>query len=121
LEPVALLPDLGDATVCLWYPRVLKAGHGWNLIGRAHVDPDDVPCLVGGVRFGLDLVFEIDWFVHLVNAVAVHIELPAVIDTTKPAFLVATQEQGSKSVRAILFKDTDVAIGVTEPNEILAK
>jgi hypothetical protein len=121
LEPVALLPDLGDATMCLWYPRVLKAGHRWNLIGRAHVDPDDVPCLVGGVRLGLDLVFEIDWFVHLVDTVAVHIELPSVIDTTKPAFLVATQEQGSESVRAIFVQNPNIAIGVTEPDEILAK
>jgi hypothetical protein len=44
-----------------------------------------------------------------------------VIDTTKPAFLVATQEQGSESVRAIFVQNPNIAIGVTEPDEILAK
>jgi hypothetical protein len=44
-----------------------------------------------------------------------------VVDAAKPGLLVSPQEEGRESVGAILIKDSDIAVGVSEPYEILTE
>ena len=73
------------------------------------------------VCFDFDFVFKADRLVHLIDAVAVDVKFPAVVYTTKPAFLVASQKEGGKSMWAVLIEDTNIAIGITEPDQVFAK
>ena len=121
LQPVALLDDLGHAPVGLGHAYVLKIGQRGLLLGGPHVDPDDVTHLDGGVGLDLDLVHEGHWLIHLLYAVAVHVVLPAVVNAAEPRPLVAAEPQRGEPVGAVLVQNTDVAIGVAEGDQVLAK
>ena len=59
--------------------------------------------------------------VQHVDAVAVDVELPAVIDAAQPAFLVAPEEQRGAAMRAVFVDQTDAALAVAERHEVLAE
>src|SRR5262249_29884326 len=56
-----------------------------------------------------------------IDARAVHVELPAVVDAAQAAFLVACPEQVRPAVRAILFEQANLAVGVAEGNQVLTE
>ncbi len=58
------------------------------------------------------------WHLH---AIAVDIELPAVIDAAQSAFLVAAEIHRRPAVRTFLVEDADPALGVAECHHILAE
>ncbi len=53
--------------------------------------------------------------------VAVHVELPAVIDAAQAALLVAREEQGRAAMAAIGVEQSDAARAVAEGDEVLAQ
>ena len=87
LQPVALLPDLGDVAVGLWHLRPLEGRGCGHLVARPHIGPDHAAHLDGRIGGQPDLVAERLGLVHLVDAVAVDVEFPAVIDAAQPALL----------------------------------
>ena len=56
-----------------------------------------------------------------VDAVAVDVELPAVVDAAQAGFFVAAEEQGRAAVRAVVLDQADLAVGVAEGDELLAE
>ncbi len=58
--------------------------------------------------------------VRQVDRFAGHVELPAVVDTTQPAFLVAAEKQVGAAVRTVGIDEPDSAPGITERDELLA-
>jgi hypothetical protein len=65
-----------------------------------------------GIAFG---------YIGNIDAGAVHIELPAMIDTAKPAILVASKEQGGASVWAVGVENANVAIGVSKAHQVFTQ
>ena len=57
---------------------------------------------------------------HL-DHVAIHVELPAVIEAAQPAFFVAGKQQRGAPVRAIFVEHAEAALAVAEHDEILAE
>src|SRR5690242_17019246 len=91
LQPVALLPDLGEGAMLRWC--LCPAEEGWlrPQVRGAHIRPDDAPGFVGWIGSDAHTVAKVAlgrlrWHVH---ALAVHIELPAVINTADAVFLIA--------------------------------
>ena len=60
-------------------------------------------------------------FVHHVHALAVHVELPAVVHAAQAAVFVAAQPQRHQAVRAELVKQADAPVGVAESDQFLAQ
>jgi hypothetical protein len=89
---------------------------------RPHIDPDDAGALNHPIGFRLDLLFEIRrrhaWHIE---AIASNIEFPAVVNATKPSFLIASQKQGCATMRATVIHHTDAPVAVAERNEFLAQ
>ena len=90
---------------------------------RPHIDPDQPGAFDRPVRLGADLVLEVLMRRHVrhVEAVAGHVEFPAVIDAADPALLVAAQEQRRAAVRAAMIHDADPALAVAKGDQLLAE
>src|SRR6185437_12193004 len=54
-----------------------------------------------------------------VDALATHVEFPAVIDAAQPALLVAAVEQRRLPMRAIGLDQADLAVGVAKGDQML--
>ena len=78
-------------------------------VARTHVGPDDAAALSGRVGDGLHFRFEIGlgWFVWHVDAVAVDIELPAVVHAAKAGFLVSSEEERSAAMWTVVLNEAD--------------
>ena len=89
----------------------------------AHVGPDDAIALMAAVRLDLDLVLEVAlgrlrWHV---DAITVHVELPAVVDAANARLLIPTEEQARAPMRAVVVDQPHGAGGVAEGDELLAE
>ena len=56
-----------------------------------------------------------------IDAIAINVELPTVIDTAEAALLIAAPEQVRAPVRAVGIQNADAAMTVPERNQIFAK
>ena len=95
LQPVAHLPVFGYVAVGFRHLGPLEIRRRWRLAARlAQVGPDYAALLQGGVGGDahLGVKVAVRGFVHHIQAVAVHVELPAVVHAAEAALLVATQE-----------------------------
>ena len=93
LQPVALLDHLGDVAMGCRHLGPGEFRQRRDALGRAEIGPDDAAKLAGRIGCRADLVLEVVFrrLVHHVDATAVHVELPAVVDAAQPAFLVAAE------------------------------
>ena len=102
LQPVAFLNVLGDMTVGVRHGRPLEFGRRRRMLRRPQIRPDDAAQLQSRIsrsrHFGWKIA--VRRLVHHIHALAVHIELPAVIDAAQAAFLVATQPKRRQPMRA---------------------
>ena len=57
---------------------------------------------------------------HL-DDVALHVELPAVIEAAQPAFFVARVDERGAAVRAVFVEHAEPAFGVAEHHQVFAK
>ena len=89
----------------------------------AHIDPDHAVALGGLVGLGLDLVLEVLMRRHVrhVDAVAVHVVFPAVIDAADAVLLVAAEKQRGAAMRAAVVHDADPARAVAERDQLFAE
>ena len=83
--------------------------------------PDDISELKGGIGSGVDLLLELHGLVHLIDAVAVDVELPAVVDAAEAALFVPAEPEGGAAVGAELVEEADAPVGVTEGDEAFAE
>jgi hypothetical protein len=95
LNPVVLL-DIATHDALLWWdqhplwPRQRRA-----FFIRPHIDPDNATGFLGGIRRRWNFMLEVrlGGLVWHVDAGAVDVELPAVIDAEQSCFLVPSEEQ----------------------------
>src|SRR5579862_3025461 len=71
----------------------------------------------------LDLALEVPVLrlTRQIDAIAVDVEFPTVIDAANAAFLVAAEEHRGGAMGTALVDEADAAIGVTECDEVLAE
>ena len=98
-------------------------GRGRLLVLWPHIGPDQSTKLDAWI--GLDLDARLQRCAcglggH-VDAIAVSVEFPAVIDAAHAAFLVAAKEHRRAAVRAIGIHKADVAVAVTECDQVFAQ
>src|SRR5216683_3172467 len=117
LEPVAFLPHFRDVAMALRYLCPLESGGCRHQLARSHIGPDHPAHLGRRISRQLDLVAELLGLVHLIDAIAVDVVLPAVIDAAQARFLIAPEPQRGASVRAELVDQTDPALAVAKTDE----
>jgi hypothetical protein len=59
--------------------------------------------------------------VHLIDAIAVNVELPPVIDAAQAGLLVASEPQRGPAMRAKLVDEANAALAVTKAYEAFAQ
>src|SRR2546428_11524164 len=94
-----------------------------HFVPRPHVEPDKAAAFNRGVRGNVYLLpvrLSFD-AVRQVNALAVHVELPAVVDAAQTVFFVSAKEERRATMRAISIETTDTAIRVAKGNQLLAQ
>src|SRR5215472_9607814 len=101
--------------------RPLESGGRGHLLARTHIGPDDPADLGRRIGGQVNLVAELLRLVHLIEAIAVDVELPAVIDAAQAGFLVASEPQRSAAVRAKLIDQTDAVLAVTKADQAFAQ
>ena len=57
----------------------------------------------------------------LVEDVALHVELPAVIEAAQPAFFVAPERERRAAMQAVLAENAQAPLGVAEDDEVFAQ
>ena len=100
-----------------------KHGRGGACSRLAHVGPDEPVALERRVGLRPDLLGEGlgGRDVRHVEAIALHVELPAVIRAAQPGLLVAAEEQGRAAMRAAVIHDADASARVAERDQLLAQ
>ena len=122
--------EVVGAQVPLLLPAVLRRQRGPFELGqgrlpvlRPHIGPDIAAPLGGRIGFGPHLAPEVGLgrLVRHLDAVAVHVELPAVIDAAQAALLVAGEMERGAPVRAFLVEDADPPFRIPERDKVLAQ
>src|SRR5207248_6001426 len=93
LKPVALLPGARHVAMAVRNAGEVEVGRRRHRLLRAQVPPDDATGLERWVGGRMNLLGEALGLVHLIDAVALDVELPAVVDAAQPALLVAPQPE----------------------------
>jgi len=88
-----------------------------------HVNPNQAAVKGCRVSRDVNLVFEVAFggFGRHVDAVAVDVEFPAVIDTANAALLVASEVERGAAVGAVRLDDPDFVIRVAKGDQILTE
>ena len=124
LQPIALAVGQGDVSIVrIGGDRGLDLRKRRRLGALAHVDEHHAAALGGLVGLGLHAggIFVLVRQIGLIEAIAVDVELPAVIAAAKAVILVAAEEQRRQAVRAEMIKDADPAGRVAECDQLLAQ
>ena len=127
LGPVALLQLLGDVAVGGRDGGEIHLRQRRHMLRRTEVGPDVVAPLAH--RIGGDLHPRQQAVVgrpvlghrRNVQAVAVHVELPAVVGAAQAAVLVAAKEQVGAPVRTARLDQADAALAVAEGEQVFAE
>ena len=92
-------------------------------LARSHVDPDHPAAFERGI--GRDRYFRFEQrvrrFRRHVDAVAVLVEFPAVVDAAQSALFVAAEEQRGAAMRTKRIDDADVAVRIAKRYQIFAQ
>ena len=123
LEPVAFLDVPRDVAMRVRNRGPFEVGESGLFLRRSHVGPHDAAALDARVGSDADLVHEAaaGRLARHVDALALDVEFPAVIDAAQPAFLVAAEEQGRRAMGTALVQQPDAAGGVAERDQPLAQ
>ena len=120
LQPVAFLPDFGHVPMGRRDLSQLEFRRRRSLVSRAQIGPYHAAHIQGWVSGYLDSLFELARFVHLVDTITFHVELPAMVHAPDPALLVAPEIQAGAAVWAGFLDQADLAVGAAEGEEFLA-
>ena len=98
----------------------LEFRHGRQV---AHVDPHKAAGFAHRIGARLDLVVDLGArrLGRHVEAVAVDVEFPAVIEAAQAAFFVAAQHQRGAAVRTVFVQHAKAALGIAECHEVVAE
>ena len=122
LHPVHRLQEGCGAPLLAWQVLRAEVAEARHLLPRTHVSPDHAARFMHRVGKNLQLVLEhAAWLARHVDALAVHVELPAVIDATQTPIFVTAEEQRYPPMRAVLVDQADAALRVAKRHEVLAE
>ena len=123
LDPVAVLPFLGDEARGGGDEAQFELGQLRHRLARAHVDPDHVGPFARRIGQQLDrvLVRGLRRRGRQVDAVAVDVELPAVEGAAQAAILVAAVIEVGAAMRTVRLDDADPSVGLPEGQQVLAE
>jgi hypothetical protein len=123
LQPVALPLDEADVGLALGNQGGFEHRQRRDLGLVAHEDPDQPAALDRLVGLGPDPVLEVSAIRHVghVQALALDVELPPVIDAADAIVLVAPEEERSHPMRATMVHDAGAAAGIAEGDQPLAE
>src|SRR5262245_43303764 len=124
LQPTALAVDQRDVSIV-----GIGGDGGFDLRERrclgalTHVDENHPAALGGLVRLGPHTggIFCLVRQVGLIEAIAVDVELPAVISAADSVILIAAEKQRRQAVRAAMIHDADTAGRVAERDQLLTE
>src|SRR6185437_779401 len=121
LQPVALLNADRDVHLLLWDHVPLEVRQ-WRKIGlvRAHIGPDHSVTLLAGISLDPNTFLEAaaNRLARHIRYGTGHIELPAVINASQSAILVARENQWGAPVRTCLVNQADAAFRIPESNQV---
>ncbi len=123
LGPVAVHQLFRDIAVWIIQNTEFQFGQFRQHIGLgAHVSPDDSAPFPGRVGLGPDgiVVPRAGGDIGQVHRLALHIELPAMVDAAQAAFLVPAKEQIGAAMGAMGLQQAQAALGVAEGDQLLA-
>src|SRR6266705_5867476 len=123
MRPIALLQSLRHIAVRRWQNAELQLRDAFgHALLRPEVRPHDLAELAGGI--GLDgdrvVIAGTGRYVGQVDALAVHVVLPAVIDAADTAVFVAAEEKVRAAVRAVRLDQPYPAFRVAKGDQVLA-
>ncbi len=121
LQPIAVTLSQGDVAVVRLGHGRLDIRQGRRRCALSHIDEHQAAAL-GGLVCGRLYARGISGLVRqvrLIEAIAVHVEFPAVISAANAVVLIAAQEQRGQTVRAQMIHDADAAAGIAERNQLL--
>ena len=123
LQVIARLIGFRDRAMRFRHARPFVIGRGRHCGFRAEIGPDDAAALDRRIGFDRDARFHRACcrLRRQVDAFAVGVEFPAVIDAAEAAFLVAAKEQRRAAMRAIRVDQTDSSLRVAESDQVLAE
>ena len=124
LRPIGTLQPFGRRALACRQRRPFEVWWFRRKILRSHIDPDDTAAHRGAIGDALRF-----WFQQLgtfrlrrdVNAVAIDVVFPAMIDTAQSAFLVAAIIQVCAAMSAVGFEDSDPPLSIAKCDEIFAE
>src|SRR6516165_4130805 len=101
--------------------RPFESRWRWHPLARSHIGPNHPAHFNRRIGRQVDLVAELLGLIHLIDAVAVHVELPAVIDAAQTRLFVAPEPQRGAPMRAELIDQADAPLAVAKTDELLAE
>ena len=123
LRVVAFLGPARAEDMGLRQVHPVEMRHLALLVGRPHIGPEDAApyrCRVGGQTYLLTEV-AVGRFRGKLGAIAVDVELPAVIDAADATFLVAAKKQVRAPMRTVPVDEADPPLSVAKGDKILAE
>ena len=123
LQPIAFLQPLGNEALPVRHQRELPFRQRRLPVGRPHIGPEHPAALDQGIGPQLDLAGEAA-FLGLggdLDALAGHVELPAVIGAAQAALLVAAEPQRRAAVGTELVDQAVGSAAVAERDEALGQ
>src|SRR5205823_2428632 len=123
LQPIALALREDDVDLTLRQQGRLDLRQRRRFLALAHIDIDQAVALGDPIRLRLDVALEIRVVgdVRRIDAIALRVELPAVIEAAQAVLLVAPQKQRGAAVRTFVVHDPDPTRGVAERDQSLAE
>ena len=123
LEPIAMPLHEADVLALARLEAGLEQRQARRLGRIAHIDPDHAVALRRQIGLGADPVLELLALgqIGLIDAIAVDIVFPAVIDAAYAVLLVAPQEQRGAAMRAAMIHHPDPAGCIAERDQLLAE
>jgi hypothetical protein len=123
LQPVALPLPAIKAGIFRRTEHRFQGRQGRRRLALAHINVDEAAAFGDAISTCLHLLAEIliGRDVRHLQAVAVGVELPAVVDAAQATLLVAAEEQRRTAVRAAMVEDADAPGGIAERNQRLAQ
>ncbi len=123
LHPVAFALPAGHQGLFRRAQQRLERRKGRRHFPLPQIDVDEPAALGDLIGAGLYLAAEIlvGRQIRHVEAIALGVELPAVIDAAQPALLVAPEEQRGAAMRAAVVQDADRPAAVAERDQLFAE
>src|SRR5579863_6614954 len=123
LQPIAPALDETDLDLLGGREAGLERRQCRRTRAVAHIDPDDAIALGCQISLGVDLVLEMLALRNIrhVEAVAVDIVFPAVIDAANAILFVAAVKERGATMRAALIHHADAARAIAKGDELLAE